>query len=467
MQALLVACVLVVSLQAQAFAARNRALLVGISQYANFTIPDLAYADEDVQTLAAWLTNFSDYKESDVTVLLNRLATREGIRNALADIIKESAEKPFDDFILMYAGHGPPGALRETPLLLAPHDANNASEAAANETFLDKKWLAKQLASIRARNTVVILDSCYSGSKDLSRLYADARRQRSDLLASNPGRRGVEIVPGPAGSRALRELAAFLASSREDQESAEYRALRHGALSYSIFEFLNEQLKTASRRSEVTLARLFDGVKELFDRTKVDGKPLSSQHQPELDPFPDYQSASGMRVLALSAKTSVKTGRLSVFTGDLECEVAIDGVRQREPSNHTFEALEGKHLVALYLSKTNYNRTISVDVRAGETTSAQVLLLGTLQVEAIDAESNTAAPELRVYLDGRSMGRTPLSLGNLLAGTHTLVVEVGKAKKQRQIEVRPDSPLLVRYKIIRQAVPVKPRHDGGAGDVVY
>jgi hypothetical protein len=40
-------------------------------------------------------------------------------------------------------------------------------------------------------------------------------------------------------------------------------------------------------------------------------------------------------------------------------------------------------------------------------------------------------------------------------------------QKSRQIEIRADSPLLVRYKVVRLAAPSAPRDDNGAGDVTF
>jgi hypothetical protein len=56
-------------------------------------------------------------------------------------------------------------------------------------------------------------------------------------------------------------------------------------------------------------------------------------------------------------------------------------------------------------------------------------------------------------------------LKKLIAGTHSLKVIVENVEKIRQIEIRPESPLLVRYKIIRED-PKPPPKDNNDADLV-
>jgi len=100
-------------------------------------------------------------------------------------------------------------------------------------------------------------------------------------------------------------------------------------------------------------------------------------------------------------------------------------------------------------------------VKAGGTQRLEILLRGRLAVES----RGERAPDLDVFLDDESVGRTSLNLKNISAGTHTLRVVAEGVSKSRQIEIRPDSPLTVRYKIIRQGGTKK--DDNGAGDVTF
>src|ERR1044072_8000303 len=90
-------------------AANNRALLIGISQYAE--LEGLKYADADVKTFSQVLTEFGGYERSQVTVVLNTEATKQRIMSEISRVVRESKRAPLDHFILMCAGHGMPGQI--------------------------------------------------------------------------------------------------------------------------------------------------------------------------------------------------------------------------------------------------------------------------------------------------------------------------------------------------------------------
>ena len=92
---LLLACV-----PLQAAALNNRALLIGVSQYAE--LEGLKYADADVKTFSQILTEFGGYRRQDVTVLLNTQATKRRIMDEIGKVVRESKRQPLDHFIFMF-----------------------------------------------------------------------------------------------------------------------------------------------------------------------------------------------------------------------------------------------------------------------------------------------------------------------------------------------------------------------------
>ena len=259
----------------------------------------------------------------------------------------------------------------------------------------------------------------------------------------------------------------------------------------------------------MTVESIYSGISGLFDTVKVQGEVLSRAHQPVLVALPSYDDVKGMPFVSMRGiKVHVPapepliaqvppepeaaplapaapavpeaapapppppvppvktTGEIYLDTGEDICEVRLDGAKTGRNSNRVFELEAGKHLLSLYLRATNYNRTFVIDVKAGETARVTIPMRGTLMVESRPAKPGESAPDLDVYLDGRSVGRSDLRLGDIPAGTHMLKVVVKDVTKTRQVEIRPDSPLLVRYKIVRKAVPAK-RDDSGAGDVTF
>jgi hypothetical protein len=475
---------------ASARAGGNRAVLIGISQYSDPEMNDLAYADEDVKTFGSILRDFADYKESDTTLLLNEKATKENITSAIVNLVKESKKNPLDHFILMYAGHGLPSTIEssKTNAFLAPHDAylnqffpEGAGGLVGNETFINKAWLVKQLSSMNAKNIIIILDSCYSGAKDFGELYADNLGFTTEFTTGGGDKRDIVVVHKKGANPELDRRIAFLASSRENQPSAEYSELRHGALSYTIFHYLDQVRDdtTAGTSQPVTVADMFGGITHLFDTVEVKGAPLSRVHQPVLVPIPDYDDVKDMsfvsmrgvkpaalaQAVASAAPPAPRTGSVFVDTGDDACDVRFDGDQTRRPSNVPVDLPEGRHLVSVYLPGTNYNTTMTVDVKAGESQKLSMPLRGRLTVESYTGRFGVRAPDLDVYLDDRSVGRTSLRLKNLLAGTHILTVVTQGVRKTRQVEIRPDSPLTVRYKIVMQSAPR--RQEDGTDSVTF
>lgn len=492
----LVAFVLLVLSCSLSHAGTNKALLIGISQYADPDMNDLAYADEDVKTFSSILTNFASYDQSDITLLTNSKATKSAILTSFVDIVKDSQKHPIDNFVFMFAGHGLPTNIeaRKTNSFLAPHDAylnqffvEGSSEMVGNETFINKAWLVRQLSTLNAKNIVIILDSCYSGTKDFGELYADNLGFKVAFSSGGNEKRGVVVVKkkGPDGYAERR--IAFLASSREDQPSAEYKELQHGALTYSILEYVNA-IRNETEDTEiknVTIGGMYSNVTRLFDIVKVKGVPLSAVHQPVLFPIPDYDGVKDMQFVSVrgikrseqpkvevheevvAEPERIKAGFVDIVTDPEQAVVYVDGVKTDKLSNTTLELTEGKHMIALYLPSTNYNYSFLVDVKDGQHAQVTIKLKGKLKVEAYSAKPGQKAPVLDVYLDGDYAGRTALSLEDLVAGTHVLKVIVDNVTKERQVEIRPASPLLVRYKIIKQPAGPLKEDESGVGDVTF
>src|SRR6185503_1454320 len=229
-----------------AAAVNNRALLIGISQYAE--LEGLKYADSDVKTFSQILTEFGGYRRQDVSVVLNTEATKARIMSEISRVVRESKKQPLDHFILMFAGHGMPGQIEagragaagavETNIFLAPSDASTAQSSffstgreIGNETFINRAWLAKQLSEIEARSIIIILDSCYSGTEAFGELFFENLGYSIRSFEYSGPQRGVRNVQqmrnlevrettsaGPGSQKRI----AYFASSREDQPSAEY-----------------------------------------------------------------------------------------------------------------------------------------------------------------------------------------------------------------------------------------------------
>lgn len=477
-------------------ALNNRALLIGISQYAE--LEGLKYADADVKTFSQVLTEFGGYERSQVTVVLNTEATKQRIMGEISRVVRESKKQPLDHFILMFAGHGMPGQIEagrsgaagavETNIFLAPSDASTAQSSffstgkeIGNETFINRAWLAKQLSEIEAKSIVIILDSCYSGTEAFGELFFEnlgysirsfdySGPQRG--VASVKQNRNLEIRESSATSPAgVQKRIAYFASSREDQPSAEYDELRHGALSYCLFENIRRARQEVyeSERRDLSVDSVYSNITALFRETKVKGRSLDEFHQPVLLPIPSYAGVKDMPFLSVTGnkRKEIRTGLLEIRTDPPGLQIYVDGIRERDLTNATLSLQEGKHLIELYMPGTGYRNSFTVDVVPFRTVTETIVVRGSLQVASFWLQNGVKSPgpALQLFLNGQPLSGTRAD--NLVAGSHTLMVRFQNASKSRRIEIRPDSPLTVNYSIIRQAASRQAPRDRGAGNVTF
>jgi pimeloyl-ACP methyl ester carboxylesterase len=150
------------------------ALLVGINTYHKDTgVSGLNGCVNDIDAIRDYIrTNFPQDAESNIIALKNEQATRSAvIENFKSHLIKNPAIKEGDTVLFYYSGHGS-YAQSATEFLKLNEDSKGQDETLVlydsrcegNFDLADKE-LALLLSEIPSHaNTVVILDSCHSGS---------------------------------------------------------------------------------------------------------------------------------------------------------------------------------------------------------------------------------------------------------------------------------------------------------------
>lgn len=155
--------------------AENRALLIGINDYlandvdASQTegqtwIPeDLNGAANDVAIMRQILLTRFGFAEQNITTILDQDATRENMLKAMREFV--ASTRPGDVAYIHFSGHGSQvddvsgdetDKLDETIL---PYDARTGNVADITDDELQSI-----LGELRAANTLVVLDSCHSGT---------------------------------------------------------------------------------------------------------------------------------------------------------------------------------------------------------------------------------------------------------------------------------------------------------------
>lgn len=508
LRALSLSALMIIVFSSPCYAARNQALLIGISQYTELN--SLRYADADASELSQLLIDFAGYEKSDVTLLLNQQATKNKIVDELTRVVRASEKQPLDTFIFVFAGHGVESTLsahnvnggsqdRATNIFLAPSDASTEEndfysegngKQVSNDTFINKAWLARQLSAIQAKSIIVILDSCYSGTRSFGTLFLENEGYEVQSFGPSSGlQRGVAVTkrklvlsqPSLESENMSRKVAYF-ASSRDDQASAEYEELRHGALSYCILEYIKKTQREVNSDAtvELSIGDAYSNITKLFHETEVNGKALDEVHQPFLLSIPDYADIKNMAFLTVRGVKSIgiqnegqlkpdmskeephkeerdNYGLLFIATEPAGLEIYVDGEIRNEVTNASLKLPVGKHSVELYLPGTGYRFPFTADISASSPVSMNFVMHGDLEVTSFWLKDGvkSSGPPLDIYIDRTYVGKSQQRQDNLLAGTHSIEVRYQNVSKVRQIEIRPDSPLHINYSVIEEkAVPI-------------
>ncbi len=217
-------------------------LAVGIDHFAvNDPSLTLKFAVSDATSFADLVGKAAapDYAHVNVTLLTEAQATRAGILGALAGVAAKA--QAGDTFLFYVASHGGVNA-SDGQFLIVPEDISDLSSWGTIEKgSVTEGALVKALAAIRARDTLLFIDTCYAGAvsaanlanvgQESGRYIISASSSAQEALDSYDGRDGVLIY-------ALREAVAG---------DAPHDA--HGVIgALSLGEYLSERVGALARQ---------------------------------------------------------------------------------------------------------------------------------------------------------------------------------------------------------------------------
>jgi uncharacterized caspase-like protein len=239
---------------------RYHAVLIGINDYADTSIPNLGFARADAERFQEML-EASVYR-NDITVypLLDENATRANVLDLIAVDLSRSAA-PEDIVIIFFAGHGSPEvypSLDVASRFLVCHDTRRTTLfSSAIEIGDDLRRLAARLTS---RLVLFVLDACFSG-------YTGGRGIIGPQLEFQ--RRTYRAEPKLA-DLPLGEGIAFMAAAADDEVALEQAALGHGVFSYYLLAEL-----LASGIGVLGIGTLYDRVAaRVRERTNEGQNPV-------------------------------------------------------------------------------------------------------------------------------------------------------------------------------------------------
>lgn len=155
---------------------KSWALVIGINEYEHAS--PLEFACNDAKGVRDALISDFEFPDSDVKMLLDEQATREGIMQAFLDFASEKVQ-PDDRVFVFFAGHG---ITRPSPRgevgFLVPVDG----ESAKLETLIRWDELTRNCDLIQAKHVFFVMDACYGGLALSRGLAAGSMRFLKDML---------------------------------------------------------------------------------------------------------------------------------------------------------------------------------------------------------------------------------------------------------------------------------------------
>jgi uncharacterized caspase-like protein len=221
--------------EADVFAPRRVAVVIGVQQYTDPALQGLRFATKDARDLGAALGSRDIGGFDRVTVLEGAAATsRDALRRAL---VAATADLQRDDTFLLYlSGHGTLTLDPEygSQLWFLPSDARLDAPA---QTGLAVTELEELVNALPARRRVLILDTCHNGrSGSKSSLSGSTARQIQGLRGE---------PPAPRGDREVSESEARLFAAQYYQPAMEDPDLQNGVYTHFLLGALTDARATA------------------------------------------------------------------------------------------------------------------------------------------------------------------------------------------------------------------------------
>jgi uncharacterized caspase-like protein len=234
----------------EAYQSKRVALLVGVDNYSDAELNDLAYAGKDARDLAHALQengNFDTLMVLDKEEATGRIAILRALDEITADLQRD------DTFLLYVSGHGTLTIDTRvgTKLWFLPSDASLKN---ATDTGIDIAWLEDRVAQVNARRRVLIMDTCHNG-RDKSYLAPATAK----LLA---GLRG--DPPPPRSFKEVSESEARLYAAQYYQPAMEDPDLQNGVYTHFLLEAIQDGAEQADLNGDglVNVAEAHDWARD-------------------------------------------------------------------------------------------------------------------------------------------------------------------------------------------------------------
>ena len=247
------------------------AVLIGIEQYRQ-RLPRVDFGAYDAAIMREYLTKRLGYPEENVVTLLNEQAGRSDLEKYIERWLPNHVDKDSTVFVY-YSGHGAPNP-KTSEAYLVPYDGD--------PTFLEitaypLKRLYGQLSKLPAKEIIVALDSCFSGSGSRSVVAKGTRpvvvSQENPVFSS-----GKTVI---------------LTASSNDQVSNTYDKKAHGLFTYYFLKGLRGEADQ-NHDNTIDLEELYAYLKRGVER--IARRDFNAEQTPQMFGSPDILKR-GVRLL--------------------------------------------------------------------------------------------------------------------------------------------------------------------------
>jgi hypothetical protein len=205
---------------------------------------DLSGTATDVRNVRRTLAAFG-FEGSTTTELFDSKATGAAVRRALDDMAAKVGSE--DIFVLYMSGHGMPKPFGSDGMSMPLFFDSNASDSGS----MDYDELTRRFSQIRARELLLVIDTCYSG-------WATTTVDQLTLVVSSQGAQ----VKHAGGAPDLSRFAhlpdhlpatgfAIMTAARPDETSNDLGSERGGLFTYNLLQSL------ADTHGQMPLDRLY------------------------------------------------------------------------------------------------------------------------------------------------------------------------------------------------------------------
>jgi hypothetical protein len=364
----------------------KKALVIAVSQYNSSSLKPIKFCENDGQEMYKVLKKVG-YEIPDNCILIGNVESQR-LKKAIYNFFTNQDNKPDDTLVFYYSGHGVPD--KWGAIFLAPSDIDSDNPFMTGFSFVD---LTNSMLACNSLRVVTILDSCYSGSLELSKGLDSKSGEEAATRIAN------KIVEEKADKLKQGVGRCLLASSQGYEEAFDRMEKDHSIFTYYLIEALKGHKNAVDEEGNVT----YDSVGKFISREIGN---LPPERRPNQTPIRKGEVAGGDIVLA--TYPDLKPARIEVILASL-LKLLDDGHieefnKKRDPLPTNLLNFSHANLHARNLSKANLS---NVNMSRADLSSADL--------EGVDlSNANLFKAEIEgAYLHEANLSNADLSKANL------------------------------------------------------